>query len=57
MNKNGRNFWLDVIMFLAFLITVVSGFVLWPVTGFSSGLTEPCGWRFTWGPGLLVCWG
>jgi hypothetical protein len=35
MNKNGRNFWLDLTMFFAFLITIVSGFVIWTVTGFA----------------------
>ena len=31
MNKNERNFWLDGLMFLAFLITIVSGLFLWLV--------------------------
>jgi hypothetical protein len=31
MNKNERNFWLDGIMFLAFMITIVSGLLLWLV--------------------------
>jgi hypothetical protein len=31
MSKNERNFWLDGIMFLAFLITIVSGLCLWLV--------------------------
>ncbi len=29
MTKNERNFWLDWIMFCAFSITIVSGFLLW----------------------------
>jgi hypothetical protein len=35
MKMNERFFWLDVTMFIGFFITVVSGFVLWPVTGFA----------------------
>jgi hypothetical protein len=29
MNKNERNFWLDLMMLIAFSITIVSGIVLW----------------------------
>jgi hypothetical protein len=29
MNKNERNFWLDWTMFIVFMITIVSGFLLW----------------------------
>jgi hypothetical protein len=31
MNKNERNYWLDWIMLFVFLITIVSGFLLWLV--------------------------
>jgi len=31
MNKNERNFWLDVTIFVALLITTITGFLLWLV--------------------------
>jgi len=31
MNKNERNFWLDVTIFVALLITTITGFILWLV--------------------------
>jgi hypothetical protein len=31
MSKNERNFWLDWIMLIAYLLTIVSGFLLWLV--------------------------
>jgi hypothetical protein len=36
MSKNDRNFWLDITMFFAFSITVVSGLLLWLVIPASS---------------------
>jgi len=31
MNKTEHNFWLDVTLFVAFLITIITGFLLWLV--------------------------
>ena len=38
MNKTKRNFWLDEAILIAFLITAITGFVLWRVIPHESGI-------------------
>lgn len=39
MDKNKIKFWIDILMFVSFLIVAVSGFVLWLVLPRGSGRT------------------